>query len=70
MMKNKHLLEIELYEKLPDIIGAFSYTRVKKCPLDEGLYRDFCMDYGCPHMKEGICEHPDREVIREGWIKS
>lgn len=69
-MKNKHLLEIKLYEKLPDITGAFSWWKIKKCPTSGDIYQDICMDYGCDHMKWGFCEHSDMEVIREGYKKS
>ena len=66
----KHLLESELHKKLPKETGAFSWIKIKRCPVDNKIYQDFCMDYGCQYMKDAICEHPQAETIKEGYLNT
>ena len=69
-MKNEHLLELELHEKVPNETGAYSWTKIKRCPNNGDLYQDFCMDYGCEFMQFANCLHPSAIVVKEGYKKS
>lgn len=60
----------ELYDKVPDITGSYVWVKIKRCPVDESIYQDICMDYMCIHMKWGICEHPDIIILKEGYKKT